>query len=220
MKEIRKVSKKPILYVINTHYHQDHTFGNGVFSKLGATIMAQRLKAPGGLANAKDYGLTPEDMAGTEIAYPDMNFTGRMHLDLGGLGVELIYFSPSHSTGSILVHVPEEKAVFAGDILFTDFHPYMADGDLAGWQQSLDFLASLDADRIIPGHGPLSGKKDVAHMKVYITAFDKKAKELAAGGRGKLEDMVMEMKKSMPAMSLGEWIIGANLQGRYLKAAE
>ena len=227
LQDIRKISDKPILYVINTHYHLDHSFGNAVFSKLGAAIVAHkncsdemRLKAADGLAGAKNYGLSPEDMAGTEIAYPDITFTGGMRLDLGGVEVELIYFKPSHSKGSILVHVPTEKTVFAGDILFTDFHPYMADGDITGWRQTLDFLASLEADKIIPGHGPLSGKKDVADMKAYITAFDKKANELTKRGSGKLENIVIEMKKNLPVKKRGEWIIGANIQGRYLKAAE
>ncbi len=226
LQDIRKISNKPILYVINTHYHLDHSFGNGVFTKLGAAVIAHencrdemRMKAADGLANSKNYGLTSEDMAGTEIDYPDITFTDRMRLELGGVEVDCMYVAPSHSKGSILVHVPAEKVVFAGDILFTDFHPYMADGDIKGWRQTLDFLAALDADKIIPGHGPLSDKKDVSDMKSYITAFDKKANELAAGP-GELEDVVIEMKKFLPAKTRGDWIIGANIQGKYLKKTD
>jgi cyclase len=109
--------------------------------------------------------------------------------------------------------------VFAGDILFTDFHPFMGDGDIEGWRQNLDFLTILEADKIIPGHGPLSGKKDLADMKAYITVFDKKAGELAAGP-GKLEEIAAELKKSLPARSRGDWLIGANLQTKYLKGGE
>lgn len=221
--DIREISDKPILYVINTHYHLDHSFGNAEFIKLGATVIAHenctdemRFKAADGLANAENYGLTPEDMAGTEIGYPDISFADRMQLDMGELEVELIHIAPSHSKGSILVHVPAEKTVFAGDILFTDFHPYMGDGDITGWQQTLDFLAELDTDKIIPGHGPLSGKKDLADMNAYITAFDKKARELSAGS-GTLEEIESEMKNNLPARTQGEWIIGANIQTRYLK---
>ncbi len=223
IQDIRKISDKPIIYVVNTHYHLDHSFGNAEFAKLGAKIVAHancademRQKAAGALANAGDYGLTPEDMVGTEIAYPEITFTDRLQLELGDVGVELIYIAPSHSKGSILVSLPQEKVVFSGDILFTDFHPYMGEGDIAGWQQNLDFLAALEEDKIIPGHGPLSGRKDVTDMKAYITAFDKKAGELAAGS-GKLEDIVAEMKKSLPARKQGEWLIGANIQSKYLK---
>ena len=226
IRDIRKISDKPILYVINTHYHLDHTFGNSEFAKLGATIVCQtncaaemRLKAADGLANAKLYGLTPEDMAGTEISYPAITFTDRMGLDLGGLEVDLIYVAPSHSKGSILVYLPAEKVVFAGDTLFTDFHPYMGDGDVKAWKKTLDLLATLDADKIIPGHGPLSGKEDVADMKNYITAFDKKARELATGGH-ELEYIVTELKKSLPIKTQGEWLIQANVQAKYLTGKE
>lgn len=226
LQEIRKISDRPILYVINTHYHLDHSFGNGVFAQRGAVLIAHEkcrdemlIKAADGLANSHNYGLAPEDMAGTEINYPDITFTDRLRLDLGGVEVDCLYVAPSHSQGSILVHVPGEKVVFAGDILFTDFHPYMADGDMKGWQQTLDFLAALEADMIIPGHGPVAHQKDVAEMKAYIIAFDKMAKRLAADS-AELEDIVSEMKKNLPAKTRGEWIIGANVQGRYLKKTD
>ncbi len=224
LQDIRKISDKPILYVIDTHYHLDHSFGNSEFSKLGAAIVAHKycademhLKAADGLANAADFGLTPEEMAGTEIAYPDITFTDRIGLNPGGVEVNLIYIAPSHSKGSILIQVPSEKVVFTGDILFTDFHPYMGDGDIKGWQQALDFLATLEADKIIPGHGPLSSKKDVADMKSYITTFDNKARELTSKPDANLEEIVNEMKKVLPIKTQGEWLIGANIQAKYLK---
>lgn len=225
IRDIRKISDKPIRYVINTHYHLDHSFGNAEFAKLGAVIVAQagcaeemRKKAAGALADAAGYGLTPEEMAGTEIAYPDITFTDRIQFDLGGVDVELIYITPSHSKGSIMVYLPGEKVVFAGDILFTNVYPYMGDGDISGWQRNLEFLAALDADKIVPGHGPLSSKKDVADMKAYITVFDTKARELVVKS-GKLEDIVNEMKKVLPARKQGEWLIGASIQAKYLKKA-
>nr|WP_319394569.1 MBL fold metallo-hydrolase [uncultured Desulfobacter sp.] len=82
--------------------------------------------------------------------------------------------------GSIIVHVPSQDVLFSGDILFTDFHPYMGDGDLAGWQKNLAFIHAMKVGRIIPGHGPLSSNKDIEDMKAYLLSFDKKAKELSA----------------------------------------
>lgn len=224
LQDIRKISDKPILYVINTHYHLDHSFGNAEFSKLGAPILAHKncademhLKAADGLANAANFGLTPEEMVGTEIAYPDITFTDQMRLNPGGMEVNLIYVAPSHSKGSILIQVPSEKVVFTGDILFTDFHPYMGDGDIKGWQQTLDVLATLDADKIIPGHGPLSNNKDVADMKSYLTTFDNKARTLTSMPDAKLKEIVNEMNKLLPRKTQGEWLIEANIQAKYLK---
>jgi glyoxylase-like metal-dependent hydrolase (beta-lactamase superfamily II) len=226
LKDIRAVSDKPIRYVVNTHYHLDHTFGNGEFAGLGADIIshadcaaAMRNNSAGILANAGGYGLTPEDMAGTELAYPEVTFTDRMTVNPGGIDVKLIHIAPSHSIGSIVVYIPTEKVIFAGDILFTDYHPYMADGDIDGWRKTLDFIISLNAEKIIPGHGPLSTNKDLSDMRAYIGAFDKKARELA-GESKEVEHIVSEIKKSMPARTRGEGLIQANIQGKYLKAED
>lgn len=226
LRDIAAISGKPVKYVINTHHHLDHAFGNAEFSRLGAIIIAHaedgdtmRQQAANTLANADQYGLTPEDLAGTEIACPELTFSDRLHLDLGGVAVELIYLAPSHSAGSILVHLPGEKVVFAGDILFTDVHPYMGEGDIPGWQRTLDLLAGLEAETIIPGHGPISNKKDVAAMKEYIAIFDRGARELAAGGANDPEASAAEMKKILPPRTRGEWLIGANLKFKYLAGA-
>jgi glyoxylase-like metal-dependent hydrolase (beta-lactamase superfamily II) len=222
--DIRKVSEKPIKYVVDTHYHLDHAFGNSEFARLGAAIISQvndrnnlAKKGEAGLKNAKGYGLTDEDMAGTVIALPTVTFTDRMTIDLGGETVELIYVAPSHTEGSTLVYLPERKILFTGDVLFTDFHPFMGDGDVPGWVKTLDFILALDVTTIIPGHGPISGKKDIAEMKEYIQTFDRKARELVAKSKD-LDFIVAEMKKVLPVKSLGEWMIAYNLKMKYLPA--
>ncbi len=185
IKDIRAVSGKPIKYVVDTHYHLDHTLGNSEFARLGAIIIAHRnclknLTPDSTLKRAALYGLSKEAMEGTEVASPVVTFTDRMSVNLGDCTVELIYPGPSHTDDSILVYLPQEKVLFAGDVLFTHYHPNLGDGDVAGWVKALDFISLLDVDKIIPGHGPLSNKQDVADMKTYLITFDKKAKELAA----------------------------------------
>jgi glyoxylase-like metal-dependent hydrolase (beta-lactamase superfamily II) len=219
--DIRKVTDKPIKYVVNTHTHLDHAFGNCVFAKLGATVIAQEadrdMLAKNGatiLANAGNYGLKPEDMAGTEIALPNFAFGDRLLIDLGGETVELLRTAPSHTAGSLIVHVPSQKLLFSGDILFTDFHPFLADGDFAGWNKTLDALLAMDVERIVPGHGPLSTKKDVQEMKDYLTLFDRSAQELSALGLN-AEAVTAELLKRLPQRSLAEWMVGFNVQSRY-----
>jgi glyoxylase-like metal-dependent hydrolase (beta-lactamase superfamily II) len=134
---------------------------------------------------------------------------------MGGETVELIFVAPSHSEGSLLVHLPRQKVLFTGDVLFTDFHPYMGDGDIVGWVKTLDFILSLDVITIIPGHGPLSGKKDIAEIKEYIQLFDKKARELVAKSKD-ADYIVAELKKVLPARSQGEWMIAYNVRTKYL----
>ncbi len=221
--DIRKVSDKPIRYVVNTHTHLDHAFGNCVFARLGATVISHEadrrsLEKNGAatLKNAASFGLKPEDMAGTEVVLPSVTFSDRLTLDIGGETVELIHFAPSHTEGSVVVYLPAKKLLFSGDILFTDFHPYMGDGDIPGWTKTLDALLAMDVEQIVPGHGPLSTKKDLREMKECLLLFDAKARELAATSRD-VEKVAAEMKKVLPKRSLADWMIAFNLKSRYLR---
>ncbi len=223
IKDIRAVSQKPIKYVIDTHEHLDHVFGNAEFARLGATIVSQAncrknmiASAQAVLRSAKDYGLSEDDMKGTQIAIPTVAFRGTVEIDLGGRTVELIDPGPSHTNGSILVYVPDTKTLFAGDVLFTDYHPYIGDGSIDAWTGVLDRILGMDVEAIVPGHGPLSGKKDVTDMKNYLVAFDAKAKELCAKS-GDAAAIKSELMKALPERAEGSGLIDANLQMKYLK---
>jgi len=223
IKDIRSVSDKPIKYVINTHSHLDHTFGNSEFSKLGAVIVSQAIDKKDMLANgeanlkkAAAYGLTDKDMEGTRPSYPSLTFSEKMEIDLGYQIVELIYPGPSHTGGSIMVYLPDKKVLFTGDILFTNYHPNIASGDIESWLKALDAVAALDPAKIVPGHGPLSARKDVGEMKDYLIAFDKKAGELAAVS-GDAQYIASEIKKTLPAREELDFLILSNVQQKYLK---
>lgn len=226
LKDIRKISQKPIRYVVNTHYHLDHAFGNCVFADKGAAIIAhaacrQRVQQTQGqaLEVAKTYGMDDAALAGTHIVVPDMAFEKSLELDLGNRIVRLLHGGQSsHTGGSILVSIPDQKTVFAGDILFTDFHPFLAEGDIPGWFKVLDDLLALGAEKIIPGHGPLSGAKDVQDMKAYLAAFDINATKLCAGSTD-VEKISAEMIKVLPVKSDGAFIVRANIQMRYMPPA-
>lgn len=222
IEDIRAVTDKPILYAINTHSHLDHSFGNSVFKEAGAAIIAHqacnaemRQNSAATLAKAADFGLTPAAMAGTRISLADITFTDHLRIDLGNVQLELRRPSHSHSKGSIVVSVPTDRLVFAGDILFTNFHPYLVDSDLAGWQQGLDFLIELKPEKIIPGHGPISTLTDVKDLKDYLAIFDAAAAKLAAGNP-EAEAAAVFLKKALPERTMGEWMIKANLQALYL----
>ncbi|NTV13721.1 MAG: MBL fold metallo-hydrolase [Desulfobulbaceae bacterium] len=220
--DIRAVTDKPIKYVVNTHTHLDHAFGNCVFSRLGATVIAhtadrQMLEKIGAatLQNIGNFGLKPEDMVGTGIVYPTISFSDRMQINLGDVTVELLRLAPSHTAGSLVVYVPAQKLLFAGDILFTDFHPFLADSDIPGWVATIEALLALDGERIIPGHGPLSSKKDLQEMKEYLLGFDHTARELAGKGQN-AEAIAAELQKVLPPRAMGEWMIAFNVKSRYL----
>jgi cyclase len=224
IRDIRAISDKPIKYVVNTHIHLDHSFGNFEFQKLGATIIAHsseretaRKLGNDALANAKAFGMTDKDLEGTIITYPTLSFNDRMEIDLGGQFIELIHPGPSHTAGSIMVYLPDKKILFTGDILFTGYHPFVAEGNIPDWLSALDYIMHMDATVIIPGHGPVSTKKDVEDMKKYLTLFDEKAKELCAQSND-VKYIVAELKKVLPERPEGEGLIYGNILYKYLKS--
>ncbi|RJR32713.1 MAG: MBL fold metallo-hydrolase [Deltaproteobacteria bacterium] len=222
IKDIKKVSKKPVKFLINTHYHLDHSLGNSEFAKLGAVIIAHandqenmQKAGEGMLQYAKQWGLSDQDLKGTKLAYPTLTFGDRLTLDLGNNKIEVLFIGPSHTTGSVLVFVPKEKVLFTGDILFTDFHPFLGEANIEGWIKVLDQIMAMDVEKIIPGHGPVSSKKDVADLKNYLSVFDQKAKEMTAKSQD-LNFIVAEMKKSLPPRAQLDALITKNIQMKYL----
>ncbi len=219
--DIRKVSDKPIRYVVLTHNHFDHTFGNSEFAALGAVILAQdnctenmNRTFPEFLKNAKNYGMSDEEAKAIRLTSPNLTFATSKRIDMGGVNVDLLFISPSHTNDSIMVSIPEEKVVFTGDILFTDYYPYMGQGDIPGWTRNLDHILNMGIDQIIPGHGPVSTKKDVADMRNYLLAFDKAAKEWCAKSDD-LKVIAAEVKKAVPARSRAEFLIMGSIQEKY-----
>ncbi len=224
IEDIRKISDKPIRYVVDTDNHFDHTLGNSEFAAIGAAILAQsscpanmRKSAPQVLKNAKSYGMSDEEAKAVKITYPDVTSPEMMRIDLGSVNVDMLFLAPSHTDDSVLVFVPQDKMLFSGDVLFTDYYPFMGDGDINGWVKTLDFIMTVRIEKIIPGHGPVSTKKDVAEMKQYVLAFDQKAKELCAK-TSDVEAVVTELKKTLPVRAQADFLIKSSIQAKYLKA--
>lgn len=224
IEDIKKISDKPIRYVVDTHSHFDHTLGNSEFAAIHAVVFAQtscpinmNRTLPLVIKNAKDYGITDEEAKAIKIVYPDVSSPEMMRIDLGNISVDILFMAPSHSDDSVMVFIPRDRVLFSGDVLFTDYYPYMGDGDILGWGKTLDFIRSVPVDKIIPGHGPVSSKKDVVEMKEYILAFDLKAKELCATSND-IEAISFQLKKSLPVRSQADFLIKASIQAKYLQA--
>ena len=221
--QIRRITTKPIRYVINTHFHYDHTLGNGAFDQLGAVVVAhercRKFMITYGenlLAAAKRMGLTDEMLDGTTLSYPSVVFSRKAIIDLGEMPVELHFVAAGHSPDGIVVVVPKEKVVFTGDNLNTNFHAYLGTADMDGWQKNLDHILAQEATIIIPGHGPLSDQKDVVDMKTNLTLFDQKAKEMCAASDN-LDEIVEQMQMVLPVKAQGDWMIRGSLKRKYFK---
>jgi cyclase len=227
--DIRKVTDKPVKYVINTHHHLDHAWGNCQFVKLGAAVIAHENASSHipederALAHPELHGLTVRDLEGTTLQGPTITFTDSKTIDLGDVTVELRYPGVTHTNDSITVYVPQDKVIFVGDILFTHYHPFLAEGDLVHWQKALDELERTPATKIIPGHGPVSGKSDLKDMKTYLGEFDALAKTLCADKAAvDAPAIAQELIKRLPQQERKELpiLVEFNLRLKYLPKPE
>jgi glyoxylase-like metal-dependent hydrolase (beta-lactamase superfamily II) len=179
LEAIRSVTKAPIKYVVNTHYHPDHAWGNMVFKAQGALIMA-RPETRAALekyspAYLDFYRLRSKDtyemLKDIKVVPPDTTVTDNEKIDLGGVTVVIRYFGPAHTAGDCVVLVPKGKVAFVGGIVSNGYHPNMGDpgADFDNWIKTLDRLAEMPISYIVPGQGKLCGKEMLESEKNYIT---------------------------------------------------
>lgn len=203
--EYARVWAAPAGRVINTHHNGDHCWGNQLFP--GAEIIGHRrcaasfgterpdmLQAAKGLAGSSDpalasFGraLAPFDFADIVLTPPTTVFDERLVLELDGLAVELLYVGPAHTAGDVIVFLPAERVLFAGDVLFRLCTPIGWEGTFANWMAALDRIVALDPAVIVPGHGPLCGVEGPREMRAYLEYVQEEAGHGFAAGRTALD---------------------------------
>jgi glyoxylase-like metal-dependent hydrolase (beta-lactamase superfamily II) len=107
------------------------------------------------------------DFRGISLTLPTSTFRGQTSLAVGDRAVEVIEVGPAHTKGDAIVHLPKERVAFTGDILFIGSHPIVWEGPVENWIAACDRLLALDADVIVPGHGPITDKAGVRRTKEY-----------------------------------------------------
>jgi glyoxylase-like metal-dependent hydrolase (beta-lactamase superfamily II) len=219
--------------VVNTHEDADHVSGNQLFQ--GAEIVAHR-SVPGrmmqlaaerpplvhGVGRGRGrLGVEPlhrgvvaaggrlredRDPDGIELVLPRTLFDARYELDLDGTQVHLIYVGPCHQVGDTIVHVPNERVVFAGDVVFRQCTPVGWTGTYDRWFQCLDLLMELDPEVIVPGHGPLCGIEGASEMRAYLEYVRDESNACFEAGLTSLE-----AAKRIEFGPYGEWRAPARL---------
>ncbi len=173
--EIRKITNLPIRYVINTHYHLDHTGGNGVFAEAGATIVAHR-NVRGWLRteNLKFFGAEPkaEDKARVEaLVLPDLIYSDAVDIYLGTRLVQVRYML-GHTGGDSVVIVPDANVVFGGDLVWQKHLPNLIDATTSDWIKTLDkLLAEHSSGTYVSGHGDVATVGDVRDFRNYLATL-------------------------------------------------
>lgn len=188
MAAVKAISDKPINYVVNTHWHGDHTGGNENFGKAGATIIAHeavraRMEKGGELAAFKM--VVPPAAAG---ALPVITFSDKAALHLNGETSHLIHVDPAHTDGDTIIHWPAANIIHTGDTFVNGFFPFVdisSGGRLDGIIKSADMVLALadDKTKIIPGHGPLATKADLARFRAMLATVRERVTAAKAAGK-------------------------------------
>lgn len=160
---IRKVTAAPVIFAVNTGGQDHRWFGNDYFRRQGAKIAAADstvadMRNRGAEQVARIKPLLGDRFEGTRLAYPDTTFSERMTLPVRGMRIELIHTGGAHTEGDLLVWLPGQSIVFAGDTVFADRLLGILPGSAGRWVKSLEYLRDTLKPRVVvPGHGRVTG---------------------------------------------------------------
>jgi glyoxylase-like metal-dependent hydrolase (beta-lactamase superfamily II) len=205
MAELKKVTNQPVKYVVNTHHHGDHTGGNAKMQQMNVQIIASE-NARENMVFAKQPGM------------PNITVEQRGHVYLGGKEVDMYYFGRSHTNGDIVVYFPADRVLAAGDMFtFGDATPELIDYSGGGsgkeWPKTLSGALQLDFDTVVPGHGNVATKADMAKFRDTTISVNNRIHEMLQQKKNKDEiGKVMQSEFHWGQLQLARSLDGAMVE--------
>lgn len=185
---VDRMCPSPGRMVVNTHHHGDHNFGNQVFGP-SATIFAHEQArtemAETGLALT---ALWPQvDWGEIRVVLPTVTFVDRLTVYAGERRVELIHVGPAHTLNDVVVWLPEERVLFAGDVVLSGATPFNLMGSISGARSAIELLRELGPRTVVCGHGPVAGPEVFDENADYLAWIQQLAQQGVAQGRTPLQ---------------------------------
>ena len=201
-KEIKKITNKPVKYVVVENSQGHAILGSNYWKEQGASIIAQELvedemASKGEIMLSRMQRVVKDKMDGSELVEPDEYFKDTMTFDLGNRIVEAKYFGYAHEHSDILLWLPKEKIAFAGDIAFNNrLLPIFEITQTNKWLEAWDKFAALDAKIVIPGHGEVTNMQTVTkYTKDYLVYLREKIEEILDEDGGLNDAYNIDMSK-------------------------
>ena len=227
IKDVKDITDKPIQFVIDTHSHWDHSWGNEEFPD--ATIIghkncyAEMIDVEWNEQWRKKVTSSNDPWSEegniVNITPPNMTFETSMQLYFGGRELDLKYFGRAHTSGDIYIHLPKEKIVFTGDVAQDGGVPYLGDCYPVDWPDTDNKLAALPIERFMSGHGPIGDHKALEGARDFIHNLVDSVKSAIADGQNAIQASESVITQLTP--EYGNWRsfdrIGENLTSVYEK---
>jgi len=189
---IAKLTPKPVQFVLNTHYHFDHTGGNQNFAREGALIVAHDNVRKRMSTDQLIGFLGMTQQASPRQALPVVTFTTDVTFHINGEDVHVFHVPSAHTDGDAIVHFRGSDVIHMGDIYFNGFYPFIdsasngtADGVIAAVDRAL--ALATDKTKIIPGHGPLATRADLQAYRDLLATVTQRIKDQRKAGRSDAE---------------------------------